>query len=69
MLPDFGGPEVRGFGSLARAWLDARHSRKRLVDLPLPFQFSRQFAAGKLLTPEHREGAITFEQYLKEKYG
>ncbi|HEY1455186.1 MAG TPA: NAD(P)H-binding protein [Candidatus Dormibacteraeota bacterium] len=69
MLPDFGGPEVRGFGSLARAWLDARHSRRRLVNLPLPLQFSRQFTTGKLLTPEHRDGAITFEQYLKEKYG
>ncbi len=67
-LPDFGGPEVRDFKSIARSWLDARKSKKRLVNLPLPFKFSRQFAEGRLLTPEHRDGKITFEQYLEEKY-
>jgi len=69
MLPDFGGPEVRDFESLARSWLAARKSRKRLVNLWLPFKASRQFAAGRLLTPEHKDGTITFEQYLAEKYG
>ena len=67
-LPDFGGPEVRDFKSIARSWLDARTSKKRLVNLPLPFKFSRQWAAGRLLTSEHKEGKITFEQYLEEKY-
>jgi hypothetical protein len=36
--------------------------------LPLPFKFSRQFASGRLLTPEHTDGKITFEQYLHEQY-
>jgi uncharacterized protein YbjT (DUF2867 family) len=68
-LPDFGGPEVRDFKSLAVAWLKARKSNKRLVNLPLPLiRFSRQFAEGRLLTPDHRDGKITFEQYLAEKY-
>ena len=66
-LPDFGCPEVRDFKSIARSWLDARRSNKRLVNLPLPFKFSRQFAEGRLLTPDH-DGKITFEQYLEEKY-
>lgn len=69
MLPDFGGPEVRRFKSLAESWLGARHIRKRLVNLTLPFKFSRQFAQGRLLTPEHKDGTITFEQYLARKYG
>ena len=67
-LPDFGGLEVRDFKSIARSWLDARKSKKRLVNVPLPFKFSRQFAEGRLLAPEHRDGKITFEQYLEEKY-
>jgi uncharacterized protein YbjT (DUF2867 family) len=67
-LPDFGGPEVRDFKSIARSWLDARKSRKRLVNLPVPLKFSRQFAEGRLLTPDHPDGKITFEQYLKDKY-
>jgi uncharacterized protein YbjT (DUF2867 family) len=68
MLADFGGPEVRDFKSLAVSWLAARKSTKRLVNLPLPFKFSRQFAEGRLLTPEHKDGATTFEQYLDRRY-
>jgi len=69
MLPDFGGPEVRDFKSIATAWLKARGSSKRLVNLPMPLmRFSRQFAEGRLLTPDHKDGKITFEQYLEDKY-
>jgi uncharacterized protein YbjT (DUF2867 family) len=68
MLPDFGGPEVRDFKSLAESWLAARKSGKRLVDLRLPFQFSRQFSEGRLLCPDHRDGTTTFEQYLERRY-
>ena len=67
-LPDFGGPEVRDLKSIAQSWLGAHKIKKRLVNLPLPFKFSRQFAEGRLLCPEHRDGKITFEQYLQEKY-
>jgi len=67
-IPDFGGPEARDFESIAESWLKARKLSKKLVPLPLPFKFSRQFASGVLLTPEHKDGKITFEQYLKEKY-
>ena len=36
--------------------------------LHLPFKFSRQFASGCLLVPDHKDEKITFEQYLEEKY-
>ena len=68
MLPDFGGPEVRDFKSIAESWLAATHRHRRLVNLRLPMRFSRQWAEGKLLTPNHKDGKITFEQYLAEKY-
>jgi len=68
MLPDFGGPEVRDFRSLATSWLAVRKSDKRLVDLWLPFKFSRDWAAGRLLCPDHRDGSVTFEQYLARRY-
>jgi uncharacterized protein YbjT (DUF2867 family) len=68
MLPDFGGPEPRDFKSLAESWLAARKPDRRLVNLPMPFKFSRQFSAGAVLTPEHRDGRITFEQYLARRY-
>ena len=68
MLDDFGGPETRDMKSLAASWLKARHAHRRLVNLTLPMKFSRQWAEGKLLTPDHRDGKITFEQYLEERY-
>jgi uncharacterized protein YbjT (DUF2867 family) len=68
LLPDYGGPEVRDFKSLAESWLIARRRHRRLVNLPLPFQFSRKFAEGRLLCPEHRDGTITWEQYLERRY-
>jgi len=68
MLPDFGGPEPRDFKSLAVSWLAVRKPDWRLVNLPMPFKFSRQFSAGAVLTPEHRDGTITFEQYLARRY-
>jgi uncharacterized protein YbjT (DUF2867 family) len=68
MLPDFGGPEVRDFKSLAQSWRQATGMRKPMLNLPLPFKASRQFAAGRLLCPDHRDGTITFEQYLERKF-
>jgi uncharacterized protein YbjT (DUF2867 family) len=68
MLPDFGGPEVRNFKSLAASWLKARHSSKRMFNLWLPFKFSGQFGEGRLLCPDHKDGNTTFEQYLQRRY-
>jgi nucleoside-diphosphate-sugar epimerase len=67
MLPDFGGPEVRDFKSIAVPWLAIRKPTKRLVNLWLPFKFSHQLAAGRLLCPDHRDGTVTFEQYLSRR--
>ena len=67
MLEDFGGPEVRDFKSIAQAWLVARKENRRLINLPMPFRFSRQFAEGKLTT-EHRSGKLDFDGYLAETY-
>ena len=68
MLPDFGGPEVRDFKSIAVSWLQARRLNKRLVNLWLPLKFSAQVAEGKLLCPAHRDGTVTFEEYLDRRY-
>jgi len=67
-LADFGGPEVRDFKGIAESWLKARKLTRRLINLPLPLKFSRQFAEGRLLCPDHKDGKITFEQYLAGKY-
>jgi uncharacterized protein YbjT (DUF2867 family) len=68
MLPDFGGPEVRDFKSIAASWLMARSLKKRLVNLPLPMKASRLVSDGRLTCPDHKDGTITFEQYLGRRY-
>lgn len=68
LLPDFGGPEVRDFKSLAEAWLAARGETRRLVNLTIPMRMSEQIAGGGLVTPDHRDGKTTFEDWLAERY-
>ncbi len=68
LLPDFGGPEIRDMKSLAQSWLSVRKDGRRMIDLRLPFKFSRQISEGRLTSPEHRDGRVTFEQHLAEKY-
>lgn len=67
VLEDFGGPEVRDFKSIAEAWLTARKEDRRLINLPIPFKFSKQFANG-VLTTEHKIGKLDFGGYLAETY-
>lgn len=68
--PDFGGPEVRTMQSLAESWLKARKQQdRRIANLPIPLAVSKDFAAGKVLAPDHNDGNVSWEQYLVRKYG
>src|SRR3982074_61801 len=53
MLPDFGGPEVRTFKTIAESWLKARNSKKRLINVPLRHKLSGELADGLALCAEH----------------
>lgn len=68
LLPDFGGPEIHDFKDITSEWMTARKDNRRLFNLSLPLKWSRQWAEGALLAPEHKDGRITFAQYLAEKY-
>jgi len=67
-LPDMGGPQVRSFGDLARAWLKARGRRALVLPLPLIGQTAAGFRDGYNCTPEHAEGRITWEEWLSQRY-
>jgi uncharacterized protein YbjT (DUF2867 family) len=67
-LPDMGGPEVRTLGDLARAWLDARGRKARLLRLPIPGRVARGFRRGYNCT-ENAAGRITWEEWLQKTYG
>ena len=69
MLPDFGGPKVQTLGEMAAGWLAARRSRRRVVRLPVFGRTSRAFAAGALLSRQPPSGTLTWDDWLRERYG
>ncbi|WP_370415496.1 SDR family oxidoreductase [Streptomyces fradiae] len=64
LVPEMGGPEVRTFADLARAYLAASGRRRALLPVRLPGKTYRAFAAGGHLTPERAVGKGTFEDFL-----
>ncbi|MEU3660730.1 SDR family oxidoreductase [Streptomyces sp. NPDC032940] len=68
-VPDLGGPEVRSFESLARAWLAATGRRRAVVNVPLAGKTYRAFRSGGHLAPERALGKGTFEEHLAARSG
>lgn len=64
-VPDIGGPEVRTYAGLARTFLKALGRRKRIVEIPVPGKTARAFRDGTQITPEHRYGKVTWEEFLR----
>jgi uncharacterized protein YbjT (DUF2867 family) len=63
-VADLGGPQVRPFGDLMRAYLTAKGTRKPVLPLALPGKLFRAVRDGQLLAPDHADGQVTFEDYL-----
>jgi uncharacterized protein YbjT (DUF2867 family) len=68
-VEDMGGPEIRTFESLARAYLKATGRRRAVVNVPLWGRAYRAFRSGGHLAPEHAVGKGTFEEYLAGRRG
>ena len=66
-VEDMGGPEIRTFESLARAYLKAAGRRRAVVSVPLWGKVYRAFREGGHLTSEHAVGKGTFEEYLARR--
>jgi uncharacterized protein YbjT (DUF2867 family) len=64
-VADMGGPEVRTFSSLARAYLRAAGRRRAVVSVPLWGKAYRAFRDGGHLAPQQAVGKGTFEEYLR----
>ncbi|KOG18530.1 hypothetical protein ADK35_21715, partial [Streptomyces viridochromogenes] len=68
-VEDMGGPEVRTFDSLARAYLKATGRRRLVLRVPLRGKAYEAFRSGGHLAPEHVVGKGTFEEYLGRRVG
>ena len=69
MLPDMGGPEVFTAKELFRSWLAAREMRRLIVPIRLFGALASGFRRGDNTCPDHRQGKITWEAWLHDKYG
>jgi uncharacterized protein YbjT (DUF2867 family) len=61
---DLGGPELLLLDGLARAWLRAHGSRRRVVRLPVPGRVGAAFRAGVQTCPDHADGRVTWQHFL-----
>ncbi len=68
-VPDLGGPEVLPVETIARGYLQARRKRALLVSIPVPGTSARAFREGWHTTPNTAEGTVTWEQFLRRRYG
>jgi uncharacterized protein YbjT (DUF2867 family) len=66
-VPDLGGPEVRTFADLARAYLRWTGRRRVLLPVSLPGKTYAGFRRGAHLTPEHADGRRGFDDFLAER--
>ncbi|GAA2342902.1 NAD(P)H-binding protein [Streptomyces kunmingensis] len=66
-VADMGGPEVRSFPDLARAYLRAEGKRRPVLSVPLAGKTYRSFRTGGHLAPEQAVGKGTFEEYLDKR--
>lgn len=66
-VEDLGGPEVLSGREVARTYLDARSSRRKIVPIRLPGAAFAAFQSGYHLAGEHRAGGATFAQYVSER--
>ena len=63
-VPDIGGPEVRTFADLARAYLKAAGLRRRVLEVQVPGKMARALREGAQVAPEGRYGEIRWEEFL-----
>jgi len=65
--PDFGGPEAREVGDLARAYLRVAGGRRPVLALPVPGRAARALRDGAGLVPA-AGGHRTWDEFLAERF-
>jgi uncharacterized protein YbjT (DUF2867 family) len=68
-LTDVGGPAVRDFVDLMRAFKRASHAKGFILPTPVPAARGAFLRSGALCCPDRAVGTISFEQWLAEVYG
>jgi len=64
-VPDLGGPEVRTFADLSRAYLAATGSRKRVLEISIPGKMARAWREGAQICRDGTRGSVSWEEFLR----
>lgn len=67
-VPDIGGPEVLKLGEIVRPWMQAQKIHGKVLHFRWPGKTAASFRAGHNTCPDHRQGKITWADYLERKY-
>jgi uncharacterized protein YbjT (DUF2867 family) len=67
LVPDLAGPRVYEMADLIRGYLQACHTRRLMVPLPLPGRAARALRAGANLALDRAVGHRTWEDFLAER--
>lgn len=63
-----GGPEIHSARELAQAYRAARNLRRPIIRVPIPGDTVAAFRAGYATCPDHRNGVLTWEEWLAQRY-
>jgi uncharacterized protein YbjT (DUF2867 family) len=64
LADEMGGPETLDFSEIVRRYVRAKGKHRLVAAVPMPGAAARGFATGRNLSPDHRDGRITWDQYL-----
>jgi uncharacterized protein YbjT (DUF2867 family) len=68
-VPDMGGPEVLNIGQMLKVWLAAKGQRRLIIPIPAVGAWLTTLRKGYNTCPEHRQGKITWAQWVQNAYG
>ena len=66
-VPDICGPEVSTLADAARGYLQAKGSRSRIFEVPVPGKAARAFREGALVCTDRAYGKIRWEDLLRTR--
>jgi uncharacterized protein YbjT (DUF2867 family) len=68
-IADAGGPQLLAAEAMARPWLAASGTRRRLLTVPAGGKIIRAYREGHHTAPDRAVGNLTWEEWLGRKYG
>jgi uncharacterized protein YbjT (DUF2867 family) len=67
--PDMAGPQVLSYREMLDRWMLAQRMRKPVIPLPFPGRMGAAMRRGEGTSPRHAVGRLTWDAWLRRRYG